>query len=169
LIESPPEPVVVTSTPKSDDTEDTVSTTETNTTSSSTAGEDDEDEVESPSDTEEEKESQPEEEAQPAEILEPPQEPESVARQALRRVFQDMEKSTGPVAPRYFCQMIGIPVLEQQDSQEFWKLLLPALKLPALTDLYQGSFEDFIRATDGSNREKRREEAFLDLSLDLSR
>jgi hypothetical protein len=35
-------------------------------------------------------------------------------------------------------------------------------------DLYQGSFEDYIKATDGSNRERRAEEPFLDLSLDAS-
>ena len=99
----------------------------------------------------------------------PEPEPESIAYQALSKVFRDMKTASGPVAPRIFCQMLGIPVLEQQDSQEFWKLLLPALQLPALTDLYQGCFEDYIKAADGSNRERRREEPFLDLSLDVSR
>jgi hypothetical protein len=96
-------------------------------------------------------------------------EPETTAMQALRNVFQEMELATAAVAPRKFCQDLGIPVMEQQDSQEFWKLLLPALKVPALTDLYQGAFEDYIKALDGSNRERRREEQFLDLSLDVSR
>ena len=109
------------------------------------------------------------EEAEPAIEEEPKPEPESIAVQALRRVFHDMKTSSGPVAPRILCQTLGIPVMEQQDSQEFWKLLLPALNIPALTDLYQGSFEDFIKANDGSNRERRREEAFLDLSLDVTR
>lgn len=93
---------------------------------------------------------------------------ESLALQALRRVFQSMEASSAPVAPRTLCHILGIPIMEQQDSQEFWKLLLPAIRLPALTDLYQGSFEDYIIANDGSEREKRREEPFLDLSLDVS-
>jgi ubiquitin carboxyl-terminal hydrolase 7 len=63
--------------------------------------------------------------------------------------------------------LLGIPVLEQQDSQEFWKLLLPALNVRALTDLYQGAYEDYLRALDGSGRERRREEPFLDLSLEV--
>lgn len=94
---------------------------------------------------------------------------DSIALQALRRVFQDMSLSDGrAVAPRVLCQSLGIPVFEQQDSQEFWKLLLPALKLPALTDLYTGAYQDYIVALDGSGRERRREEAFLDVSLDIS-
>ena len=98
----------------------------------------------------------------------------SVGLQSMQQVFQAMEHASSgvgglPVAPRILCQSLGIPVFEQQDSQEFWKLLLPALELPALTDLYQGSFEDFIAALDGSGREKKREEPFLDLSLGVSR
>jgi ubiquitin carboxyl-terminal hydrolase 7 len=58
--------------------------------------------------------------------------------------------------------------MEQQDSQEFWKLLLPVLKLPALTDLYQGAYEDYISAVDGSERERRLETPFLDLSLEVA-
>jgi ubiquitin carboxyl-terminal hydrolase 7 len=81
------------------------------------------------------------------------------------------KKSVGSaaVSPVSFCRTMGIPVFEQQDSQEFWKLLLPALNLPPLTDLYQGAFEDYLVALDGSDRERRREEAFLDLSLDVVR
>ena len=74
-----------------------------------------------------------------------------------------------PVAPLQLCQSLGIPVMEQQDSQEFWKLLLPALECPQLVDLYQGAYEDYITAVDGSERERRREEPFLDLSLEVSR
>ena len=107
-------------------------------------------------------------ESEPAQQQSQP-EPESLAIQALRQVFRDMRSTSGPVAPRILCQVLGIPVLEQQDSQEFWKLLLPALQLPELTDLYQGCFEDYITANDGSKRERRREEPFLDLSLDVSR
>jgi ubiquitin C-terminal hydrolase len=98
---------------------------------------------------------------------------ESIALVSLRQVFQDMEEasksaSKRSVTPQILCKNLGIPVFQQQDSQEFWKLLLPSLKLQALTDLYQGAFEDYIVALDGSNRERRREEAFLDLSLDIS-
>ncbi|CAB9516840.1 Probable ubiquitin carboxyl-terminal hydrolase FAF [Seminavis robusta] len=96
------------------------------------------------------------------------EEEESLAIQALRKVFQDMAASSTPIAPRILCQVLGIPVFEQQDSQEFWKLLLPALQCPDLIDLYQGSFEAYIKANDGSNRERTREEPFLDLSLDIS-
>jgi ubiquitin carboxyl-terminal hydrolase 7 len=97
---------------------------------------------------------------------------EAAALQALRTVFRSMDVAAGkggfPISPAILCKTLGIPVMEQQDSQEFWKLLLPALKMPALTDLYQGAFEDYIVALDGSGREKRREEPFLDLSLDVS-
>lgn len=89
-------------------------------------------------------------------------------RRALGDLFQDMLTSSRAVAPRNFCRDLGIPVHDQQDSQEFWKLLLPALAIPELTDLYQGSFEDYIVALDGSGRERRREESFLDVSLDVS-
>jgi ubiquitin carboxyl-terminal hydrolase 7 len=97
---------------------------------------------------------------------------ETVALQALRIVFRSMDEAAGngvgPISPSVLCQSLGIPVNEQQDTQEFWKLLLPALQMPTLTDLYQGAFEDYIVALDGSGREKRREEPFLDLSLDVS-
>jgi ubiquitin C-terminal hydrolase len=112
---------------------------------------------------EEEKKDQP--------TVEPTQ--DSLALQAMRRVFQNMiqaaESQTGPVTTRILCQTLGINVFEQQDSQEFWKLLLPELHLPQLTDLYQGAFEDYIKALDGSGRERCREEPFLDLPLDVSR
>lgn len=91
----------------------------------------------------------------------------SKALKALRQLFAEMQQSNSPIAPRNFCMQLGIPLFEQQDSQEFWKLLLPALSLPPLTDLYQGAYEDYIVALDGSGRERRREEAFLDLSLDV--
>jgi len=108
--------------------------------------------------------------ANPADEEEDTKREESVALIALRRLFSDIKASSGNIAsPAVFCQSLGIPVLEQQDSQEFWKLLLPALKLPALTDLYQGAFEDYIVALDGSGRERRREEPFLDLSLDVAK
>ena len=98
----------------------------------------------------------------------------SIGLQSLRAVFRDMltaaRNSVGVVAaPRVLCRNLGIPVFEQQDSQEFWKLLLPALESPQLMDLYQGCYEDYISAVDGSGRERRREEPFLDLSLDVKR
>ena len=100
--------------------------------------------------------------------------PESIGLLVLRQLFQEMQSSSEssfptPVAPLQFCQSLGIPVMEQQDSQEFWKLLLPALDLPQLVDLYQGAYEDYITALDGSGRERRKEEPFLDLSLEVTR
>ena len=90
---------------------------------------------------------------------------------ALKQVFREMldasNTQSGPVSPRNLALSLGIPVWQQQDSQEFWKLFLPALQLPALANLYQGSFEDYISALDGSQRERRRQEEFLDLSLDV--
>ena len=102
-----------------------------------------------------------------------PTKPDSVALQSLREVFEDMarcaaQQSPTPAAPRSLCLRLGIPVMEQQDSQEFWKLLLPALERQSISDLYTGSFEDYIQALDGSGRVKRREEVFLDLSLDIA-
>ena len=93
--------------------------------------------------------------------------------QALRSVFGDMMAAAGKASPRssvspiVLTRTLGIPVYEQQDSQEFWKLLLPALNQAALTDLYQGAFQDYIVAQDGSGRERRREETFLDISLNV--
>lgn len=98
---------------------------------------------------------------------------ESEAKVALRELFSEMVKAsiskTHAVIPERFALRLGIPPMVQQDSQEFWKLLLPALQQESITDLYQGSFEDYIIALDGSGRERRREEIYLDLSLDVSR
>jgi hypothetical protein len=97
---------------------------------------------------------------------------ESDALLALRELFQSMiqsaERKMTAVLPRSFCLRLGISPMVQQDSQEFWKLLLPAVNEEKLSDLYKGSFEDYITALDGSGRERRREELFLDLSLDIS-
>ena len=91
----------------------------------------------------------------------------SPALLALARLFHDMDTSSSAVDPRQFCQALGIPVFQQQDSQEFWKLLLPTLQLRPLTKLYSGKLESYIRALDGSGRHRNRPEPFLDLSLDL--
>jgi ubiquitin carboxyl-terminal hydrolase 7 len=111
-------------------------------------------------------------EKNPADVKETPT--DSIGLQALRQVFLEMERASQsdfatPVSPLQLCRILEIPVMEQQDSQEFWKLLLPALQLPSLVDLYQGAYEDYITAVDGSARERRREEPFLDLSLEVSR
>lgn len=96
----------------------------------------------------------------------------SVGGNALKALFAGMERSAPTrgvaSAPIEFCRGLGISVMEQQDSQEFWKLLLPELNIPELTDLYQGSFEDYIIAVDGTKRERRREEPFIDLSLEVT-
>lgn len=100
---------------------------------------------------------------------------ESEGLVSLRQVFTEMlEQSSkselgasAAASPTPLCQSLKIPIWQQQDAQEFWKLLLPALQRPKLIDLYQGAFEDYIRALDGSQRERLREETFLDLSLDL--
>jgi ubiquitin C-terminal hydrolase len=96
----------------------------------------------------------------------------------LAHVFSNMQQNNSPssstststpTTTRVLCQVLGINPYEQQDSQEFWKLLLPELKSTPLVDLYQGAYEDYVAALDGSGRERRREEPFLDLSLDISR
>ena len=97
---------------------------------------------------------------------------------SLRRVFQKMHEAsklgngnlllTPSTSTRSLCHGLGINVNEQQDSQEFWKLLLPELQYETLTKLYKGQFESYIVALDGSGREKKRQETFFDLSLDVS-
>ena len=98
---------------------------------------------------------------------------ESDAKIALRELFSQMvevsSQNLPAVTPRNFCMRLGIQPMVQQDSQEFWKLLLPALEQESLSDLYKGSFEGYITALDGSGRERRREELFLDLSLDIGK
>jgi len=99
---------------------------------------------------------------------------ESIGLLTLRAVFASMLESSSsssrrPTTPRILCDGLGINVFEQQDSQEFWKLLLPSLEYTPLLDYYQGAFEDYILAQDGSGRERRREEPFLDLSLEIDR
>lgn len=96
---------------------------------------------------------------------------EPAAKIAFRELFTEMveasSKQLPAIFPRTFCLRLGIPPTVQQDSQEFWKLLLPALEQESITDLYKGSFEAYITALDGSGRERRKEEVFLDLSLDV--
>lgn len=93
----------------------------------------------------------------------------SVALTALQHVFASLNSPLGKAGTtNVLCKNMDIDVWEQQDTQEFWKLLLPKIKLKQLQDLYQGHFEDYIIAQDDSNRERRREELFLDLSLDVS-
>lgn len=91
---------------------------------------------------------------------------------ALKEVVENMIHAAGqrslPYMPKSFCIRLGIPPMVQQDSQEFWKLLLPAVGIEQLSDLYKGVYEDYITAIDGSGREKRRDEVFLDLSLDVA-
>jgi hypothetical protein len=103
----------------------------------------------------------------------------------LRSVFSQMVQSAtaaskndsqqpaiglkSPVSTALFCRSLGINSMEQQDAQEFWKLLLPHLKCEPLMDLYHGVYEDYITALDGSHRERRRQERFLDLSLEVER
>lgn len=115
-------------------------------------------------------------------IINPPSVPHNVAASSpalasLGHVFATMQKAAeggmdggyAPATPTtVLCRTLGIPVWEQQDSSEFWKILLPEFQLPQLVDLYQGSYEGYIAAVDGSGRERKREEQFLDLSLDVS-
>ena len=96
---------------------------------------------------------------------------------ALRDVFASMtvavsssslssSKPSPSTAP--LVNALGINRFEQHDSQEFWKLLLPELDHPSITSLYRGSYESYVSAIDGSGRERRRSEPFLDLSVDVS-
>jgi ubiquitin carboxyl-terminal hydrolase 7 len=93
----------------------------------------------------------------------------SPAHEGLRRLFIDMNESEygRSVTTTTLCQLLDIPTYEQQDTQEFWKLFLPALKRPEIMDFYTGTYENYIMALDGSNRERRFLEAFSDISLDV--
>jgi hypothetical protein len=117
-----------------------------------------------------EEESSPDEEESSPESVKAPEVSEALI--AMQELISEMEdaalKNYPPTTPRSFCSRLGIPVMVQQDSQEFWKLLLPALNKESLSDLYKGCFEDYITALDGSGREKRQQELFLDLSLDIA-
>jgi len=97
---------------------------------------------------------------------------------SLQQQFQSMEMAskrgngdpivTPSVSTSILCRNLGINVYEQQDSQEFWKLLLPEIDHPDLSELYRGKYDSYIAALDGSGREKTRTEMFLDLSLDVA-
>ena len=131
-------------------------------------------EFEAENDDEEEEEKKDEEDTDPILNLknEIPQQDPNQALVAMQELIHEMtiasERKLPSVVPKSFCMRLGIPTMEQQDSQEFWKLLLPAMNVESLSDLYKGSFVDFIRALDGSGREKIREELFLDISLDIA-
>ena len=104
------------------------------------------------------------------------QQPQHVTTEALlslKELFEGMvqtveENSFSVYKPFSFCKRLGIEPMIQQDSQEFWKLLLPAVESEKLSDLYKGVYEDYISALDGSGRERRRDDVFLDLSLDVT-
>ena len=100
------------------------------------------------------------------------QEERTEAAMAFKEVIEGMiqasDQKFSAYMPRSFCMRLGIPPMVQQDSQEFWKLLLPAVGVETLSSLYKGVYEDYISALDGSGRERRRSETFLDLSLDIS-
>jgi ubiquitin carboxyl-terminal hydrolase 7 len=105
--------------------------------------------------------------------------PTTDALMALQQVFAQMvssssssstttTRSSATITPiRSFCRTLGINPLEQQDAQEFWKLLLPELDHTPLLELYQGTYDAFIKALDGTNRQRVRKEIFMDLSLDV--
>lgn len=102
----------------------------------------------------------------------------SIAYKSLQHVFHSMEEAslhgdgnlaiTPAATTAPLCRALGIQVYEQQDSQEFWKLLLPELESTTITELYRGQYETYIAALDGSKRERKRVEPFLDLSLDVT-
>mmetsp|Transcript_20223 Transcript_20223/g.23429 ORF Transcript_20223/g.23429 Transcript_20223/m.23429 type:complete len:461 (-) Transcript_20223:83-1465(-) len=97
---------------------------------------------------------------------------------SLQHVFKSMNQAsqrgngdplfTQAVSTSILCRNLGINVYAQQDSQEFWKLLLPGLNHNHLTNLYKGEYENYIVALDGTKRERKRKEIFLDLSLDVT-
>lgn len=97
---------------------------------------------------------------------------------ALQQLFNSMKTAslqgqgdpslTASVSTAALCRALGISPYEQQDSGEFWKLLLPEIQHPNLESLYRGYYETIIAALDGSGRERKRKETFLDLSLDIT-
>jgi hypothetical protein len=91
---------------------------------------------------------------------------ETVALQALvdRVPFHGWLERSWTDFTGQFSVRVCIPVNEKAGTQEFWKLLLPALQMPALTDLYQGAFEA-LYCSDGLG-EKTTRGTLPDLSLD---
>jgi ubiquitin carboxyl-terminal hydrolase 7 len=97
---------------------------------------------------------------------------------ALQHLFSSMKVAslqgegdpslTASISTATLCRALGINPYEQQDSGEFWKLLLPEIQYPQLERLYRGHYESYIVALDGSGRERKRKETFLDLSLDIT-
>lgn len=101
---------------------------------------------------------------------------DSPATLGLRQLFEEMNAAheydpnhRGAVTTRHFCELLQIPTQEQQDTHEFWKLLSPLLQPQRqIMDLYTGTLEHSITATDGSQRERRFLEPFCDISLDIT-
>jgi ubiquitin carboxyl-terminal hydrolase 7 len=97
---------------------------------------------------------------------------------ALQHLFSSMKVAslegsgdpslTSSVSTATLCRALGINPYEQQDSGEFWKLLLPEIQYPRLESLFRGHYESYIAALDSSGRERKRKETFLDLSLDIT-
>uniref|UniRef100_A0A7S1BT03 Ubiquitin carboxyl-terminal hydrolase n=1 Tax=Corethron hystrix TaxID=216773 RepID=A0A7S1BT03_9STRA len=84
---------------------------------------------------------------------------------ALSSVFQSLSNGSSSGRTDALCAYFGINPREQQDATEFWKLLLPHLELPALSDLYTGKYESYVEAADGSGRRRVRTELFTDLNV----
>lgn len=96
---------------------------------------------------------------------------------ALKGVFQRL-KSNETAQTRGLTRALGVSGLEQQDAQEYLRLLVGELLdddvlRDRVKSCYEGREENFLEATDaeaerlGERPAKVREEAFLDVSLDL--
>lgn len=83
----------------------------------------------------------------------------------LHSLFEEMEKSSSP-STLPLCLSLGINPLEQQDTHEFWKLLLPVINCNKVSELFKGKYDSTITGVDGSKR--KRTDSYYDVSLDVA-
>eukprot|EP00804_Cyclotella_cryptica_P009361 CCRYP_009011-RA/>CCRYP_009011-RA protein AED:0.19 eAED:0.19 QI:157/1/1/1/1/1/4/31/693 len=121
--------------------------------------------------------------------------PISQALRALQQTFRSLAPSGGQSygSTQTLCRSLGINPYIQQDGQEFWKLFIPEVNYPKLTELYTGYYDDYIReiipqnsvenefweekkddddlivrTEEGKPRERVRTDPFLDLSIPVT-
>ena len=88
---------------------------------------------------------------------------------ALKRVFQRLDKNQ-TAETKFLTRALDVDPLEQQDAQEYLRLLLETIDD---VSAYEGELGSYLRVTDeeaamiGEVIESKRKEKFLDLSLDL--
>uniref|UniRef100_A0A1I7XY02 Ubiquitin carboxyl-terminal hydrolase n=1 Tax=Steinernema glaseri TaxID=37863 RepID=A0A1I7XY02_9BILA len=94
---------------------------------------------------------------------------------ALMSVFKDLEESTTPVDPTVVIEALDLCVYTQRDAHELMLDILDFLEkdlkdtadADAVSKLFKGKMENFIRCTEVQH-ESKREEEFMDVQLSLN-